>query len=76
MSHLGFFSSLTRSSGRSLPVVEIPESVDPRCPHCDAPLEAVATRELSVPLGVATIYCCPECLRSLGVSHRKGFWMG
>ncbi len=76
MAYVGFFSSFMRSSGPSIPVVEIPEAVDPRCPHCGAPLTAVAARELRVGLGVATIYCCPECLKSLGVSHRKGFWMG
>lgn len=73
---MGFFASSTHSSGRSIPVVEIPEAVDPRCPHCDAPLIAVAARKLRASLGVATIYCCPECLKSLGIGHRKGFWMG
>ena len=26
--------------------------------------------------GKRYIYFCPECRKVLGVSHRKGFWMG
>ncbi len=50
--------------------------VEPLCPHCDAPLAAVWFRELSGVLGKRFLYFCSECRKCLGVSHRKGFWMG
>jgi len=33
-------------------------------------------RELESMLGKRYIYFCPNCRKVLGVSHRKGFWMG
>lgn len=48
----------------------------PICPHCGATLGKVYNRMLSSTFGKRYIYFCPNCLKVLGVSHRKGFWMG
>ena len=48
----------------------------PICPHCEAKLEKVYCRMLSSTFGKRYIYFCPACLKVLGTSHRKGFWMG
>jgi uncharacterized protein with PIN domain len=48
----------------------------PICPHCGAPLTSVSCQRLSSTLGKRYIYYCPGCKKALGVSHRKGFWMG
>ena len=52
------------------------EDVDPLCPHCEKPLKSIWFRELSGALGRRYVYFCAACRKSLGVSHRKGFWMG
>ncbi len=48
----------------------------PICPYCEHKLETVWCRELSSFFGKRYIYFCPHCRKVLGVSHRKGFWMG
>jgi uncharacterized protein with PIN domain len=48
----------------------------PICPHCSAVLNKVYCRRLASTLGKRYIYFCPNCKKVLGVSHRKGFWMG
>lgn len=52
------------------------DDLDPKCPHCQKQLKAVFMKELKETFGKRYIYFCPECLKTLGVSHRKGFWMG
>ncbi len=52
------------------------DDVTPICPHCQHELNSVWYRELSAALGRRYIYFCPSCRKVLGVSHRKGFWMG
>jgi uncharacterized protein with PIN domain len=52
------------------------EDVQPVCPHCQAELRAVWMQELEGMLGKRYLYFCPNCRKVLGVSHRKGFWMG
>jgi hypothetical protein len=54
----------------------------PDCPHCGAPLATIRARMLPA-TGSATsrfgkryAYACPACNRLLGITHRKGFWMG
>jgi hypothetical protein len=39
-------------------------------------LNRVNCRLLSSQFGKRYIYFCPACSKVLGVSHRKGFWMG
>ena len=46
------------------------------CPHCDEPLDELWFRELKSALGRRYVYFCSRCRKILGVSHRKGFWMG
>jgi uncharacterized protein with PIN domain len=58
-----------------LPVQER-EDVNPICPHCNAELKLIWCRELESFFGKRYVYFCPECKKVLGVSHRKGFWMG
>jgi uncharacterized protein with PIN domain len=52
------------------------EDIVPLCPHCNAQLQVVYHRELESKFGKRYIYFCPNCHKTLGVSHRKGFWMG
>jgi uncharacterized protein with PIN domain len=52
------------------------EDVKPICPHCEEQLKEVWFRELRGFLGKRYIYLCSHCRKLLGVSHRKGFWMG
>ena len=48
----------------------------PLCPHCGQPLDRVVRTRIQVTLGKAHLWSCPHCQKVLGVSHRKGFWMG
>jgi len=49
----------------------------PRCPHCDLDIKNVSYSELrNGTFGKRYIYFCSSCRKTLGVSHRKGFWMG
>ena len=50
--------------------------VQPLCPHCCEPLSEVWFRELKGVLGKRYVYFCSKCSKALGVSHRKGFFMG
>ena len=50
--------------------------VNPICPHCNSQLTLVWFRGLESTFGKRYIYFCPNCRKVLGVSHRKGFWMG
>jgi hypothetical protein len=50
--------------------------VSPICPHCAKELMRVWYRALESVFGKRYVYFCPECKKVLGVSHRKGFWMG
>ncbi|HEC33416.1 MAG TPA: hypothetical protein ENI37_01720 [Chloroflexi bacterium] len=52
------------------------DDVVPICPHCSEELHAIWLRKVESPLGNRYIYFCPACKKVLGVSHRKGFWMG
>jgi uncharacterized protein with PIN domain len=52
------------------------EDIIPICPHCGAELHEVWARRLRALFGVRYIYFCPNCRKVLGVSHRKGFWVG
>jgi hypothetical protein len=56
--------------------VEEKNDVLPICPHCAKELTKIWRRGLESFFGKRYIYFCPECKKVLGVSHRKGFWMG
>jgi hypothetical protein len=59
-------------------MLEMQERIDvlPMCPHCKYELPTIDFRELGGMFGKRYIYFCPNCRAVLGVSHRKGFWMG
>jgi uncharacterized protein with PIN domain len=48
----------------------------PICPHCNKMLKEVWNRPLKGVFGKRHIYFCSLCRKVLGVTHRKGFWMG
>lgn len=48
----------------------------PICPHCEKEIEEIAARRVESVLGVRFLYFSIACRKVLGVSHRKGFWMG
>jgi hypothetical protein len=52
------------------------EEVAALCPHCSQELGELWFRELRSSLGRRYVYFCSRCRKILGVSHRKGFWMG
>ncbi len=59
-------------------MIEIKEKsdVEPLCPHCSEPVGEIWFRELRGAFGRRYVYFCARCHKVLGVSHRKGFWMG
>ena len=59
-------------------MIELKEKRDtsPLCPHCSEPLEELWFRELRGYLGRRYVYFCSKCRKVLGVSHRKGLFMG
>ena len=59
-----------------LPVTEADDRTRPICPHCDAEITGVVKQTLDEPMGKAYVWMCGRCRKVLGVSHRKGFWMG
>lgn len=48
----------------------------PICPHCEREVTNLSARKVQSPWGVRFLYFCSHCRKVLGVSHRKGFWMG
>ena len=51
-------------------------SAEPICPHCGRDIQEIAARRVGSTLGVRFLYYCVNCRNVLGLSHRKGFWMG
>lgn len=56
--------------------IEERNDVTPICPHCEQAVTNINYRLLSAFLGRRYVYFCGGCKKILGVSHRKGFWMG
>jgi len=56
--------------------LEKKEGLSPVCPHCEKKLETLFMRELASFFGKRYVYFCQYCHKVLGVSHRKGFFMG
>ena len=50
--------------------------IQPVCPHCKAEISSIGLRQLESTFGKRFIYFCLACRACLGISHRKGFWMG
>ena len=59
-------------------MIESEEKYDvvPICPHCKSEVRKLWYQELRGYLGKRYVYYCPNCRSIVGVSHRKGFWMG
>lgn len=59
-------------------MIELEEKmeIDPICPHCSTSLKKIYFQSLRGFFGRRYIYFCPKCHKVLGVSHRKGLWMG
>jgi hypothetical protein len=51
-------------------------SLAPLCPHCGKEIQEIAVRQIESMLGVRFLYFCCACRKVLGLSHRKGLWMG
>ncbi|WP_444996257.1 hypothetical protein [Aliikangiella sp. IMCC44359] len=56
--------------------VEEKNDITPICPHCEQPITTLWFRKIESFLGKRYIYFCSTCKKTLGISHRKGFWMG
>ncbi len=56
--------------------VEETSSISPICPHCNQEIVKVLANEMTTTFGKRYIYFCSKCKKVLGISHRKGFWMG
>ncbi len=50
--------------------------INPVCPHCSKEIKKIWFRAVESLLGKRYVYFCSECKKVLGISHRKGFWMG
>jgi uncharacterized protein with PIN domain len=57
-------------------ITEMKEEITPICPYCSFSLQKVWFKELKSVFGRRYIYFCPNCKKVLGISHRKGFFMG
>ncbi|WP_196139026.1 hypothetical protein [Aliikangiella sp. G2MR2-5] len=51
-------------------------SEQPICPYCEKDINRVNASKVKSLFGVRYLYSCGHCRKVLGVSHRKGFWMG
>lgn len=62
--------------------VQADPALAPDCPHCDMPLEGIKAKRITgvgrgtFRFGKRFAYACPNCNKLLGITHRKGFWMG
>jgi glutaredoxin len=56
--------------------VEAKEDIEPICPHCTSELRTLWMSEIRGIFGRRYIYFCPHCRKVLGVTHRKGLFMG
>ena len=52
------------------------EIKNPICPFCSKEIDKIYMRSIKSYLGRRYLYYCSNCLKVLGISHRKGFWMG
>ena len=52
------------------------DTPEPLCPQCGKEIRTVMAKKVESTFGVRFVYYCEHCRKVLGVSHRKGFWMG
>ncbi len=67
---------MAKLNRRKVPSYIPAEGVDPVCPHCDAVVDKIYSQQVAQGLGKAHLWFCVSCRKTLGVTHRKGFWMG
>jgi hypothetical protein len=69
---------MTESTTGVQTMIEITETKNARavCPHCEQQLGRIEAIKTKSTFGVRFIYVCNQCRKVLGVSHRKGFFMG
>ena len=60
----------------TMDIDEAPAGWAPVCPHCQREIAGIVRQELDEGLGKAYLWMCGHCRKVLGVSHRKGCWMG
>lgn len=46
------------------------------CPHCEKNISVINAQKIKSTFGVRFVYFCDNCRKVLGLSHRKGFFMG
>ena len=46
------------------------------CPHCERNISVINAQKIKSTFGVRFVYFCDSCKKVLGISHRKGFFMG
>jgi hypothetical protein len=61
---------------RGLKDYMMPEGSHPVCPKCEKSTDGLMSVKIQSDMGKAFVWCCPRCHAILGVTHRKGFWMG
>lgn len=71
-----FFSNKHQIQEVIMIYVEERDDVSPICPHCEKEIKKVFVKKLESTFGVRFMYMCSSCRKTLGVTHRKGFWMG
>ena len=52
------------------------DDVAPLCPYCNAEIKTILYKEIYGTFGRRFLYFCPDCRKTLGISHRKGLLMG
>ncbi len=57
-------------------LLEENDGITPLCPYCEKPQKTILFRKMKTLLGKRFVYFCSGCKKVLGISHRKGFWMG
>lgn len=56
--------------------LEEKKDISPLCPHCDRPQTTMHFQLVKAFLGKRYVYFCAGCRKIIGISHRKGFFMG
>lgn len=49
---------------------------NPVCPHCEKEIRQVLYKRVQSTFGKSYLYFCDSCKKTLGITQRKGFWMG
>jgi len=59
-------------------MIEVEEQYqkNPVCSFCSTEIHKLYVREIKSLFGRRYLYFCSNCLKVLGLSHRKGFFMG